>query len=1424
MGTNYIAPTWRMPENLNKDRLSNYSIDLESPATCGIRTSLTTEIQLIPKASFSFWFYQTSNSSSGYILDNENTSPDGNSNFRTAFRNSSGTNNLDFVISKQSPQSIGSIDLPSLNNWHHIAVVFNGSFTDSDAAVQNAGRLKVYLNGAPQTVSFSGNMPTTTPGNTSGSLSNNKSLVLGNGSWQTPVANVSWNGKLSQMSIFTYDLSPSQVTYLYNLNNPMTISGAEPIAYWPLGDNSNPTANPGYPNIVSDADSVFDFGASNEEIDAPGPYADGTQGDLTISAWVKQDSITTSYNPFICTGFTTSMTQPQIAMALRNVSGNRLYLFYNGGGGSNYIYAQDVMTEANRWYHCAFVRNGSTGKLYVDGQEVPTLNSANFSINPLVTTEDSEMTLGAWRYDGNITSLNGELSNVCLWKTALTDGVGGQIEELYNNGLPLLELSEIPQDNNLLAWYKLNQSAVLTPGITAEPWRVSVATGNPDYTNTDDGAYTFNGEFRCRDTGAYDFSDSFYLTFRTITGAHNNITLTSTGGYKDTDGGIRLQYRIDGGSWVQFQEVDGSGTGAWTFTAPSSVNCSTSYELRAQMHGSAYPQSYISLYDMTISASSGTLLTETFGQTNYTGARGGSISNPPPVVVSADHWDIPDNRSAYPQSFNFDNNTTTPAPSFDSSFNPDGYTKLTFSIWAYAENYYERGTLFATFEDTANKYSDSNFRISPSRNRFNVSINGDFICALNVGAAFQSITPNGVWNCITLVYDGTFTDADTAVQNAGRLKFYTNKVYKAFDTFTNDVPSSIISNSLGSRIGAANPTLSNGSSRGAFLGKLSNLQIWDTDLSLLEVATLYNNGVPLPTASVQPSNLKLWTRLDNSSKWNTTTSQWNIPTNPTTPIPSSISAIVKSSASSYIENTTPSGIDLTNPTTCSFWTKTTQADVAINSGSLGGGGDFAIIGDRILIFRSGTNYRYFDVNTTILNDNNWHNLILYTPGYANADIASTRLFMDGLELTASTTVSSGNPASVNNKPILGVGNVYADITEASFSNAVIWSSDQTANITEIYNNGTPASSYTGNPILWWELNNLTSGLDDLSGNGNNGVAVGPVFTVVEEDIIAYQLGISSGMTEANLIDENVSVVNGESDTLPATALVQSDLTRKLPFSNYSVLFNGIDESFNCGPGFQYTDITVSCWVRFEGMSPNYQRILQTGVSGGGIGFMLALDQSGDGLNKITAGWSNPTEETTRSTVAVSLDTWYNVLFTRNASGIKLYIDGVDVSGPSSAGWGYGSGNNLELGRKPGGGSYLDGDFSNVAIWNSVLTQEEILDVYNNGVPTNLNTSFTPGQPEYWWPMDEDNTYFNGSVLIARDAVGSTDATGDNVIQENIVGNAPGSTANGVGSNLTIADLKGDMQNSTNNSYSINMADYADGITNPADSGRSTNVP
>ncbi len=1414
MGTNYIAPTWRQPKNANKDRLSDYSIQWQDgnlgniisfQADADSSTNPFLPSTTNSKMSLSA-FFNLQGGSGERIIISEKVSGSA-----THWKLSINTNDqLEFVARTDAGlpyyTTITGGTTISDNSWHHVALAWDGS------------NFNLYLDGVSDATpvaasTFYYNAAYTSWGDIGGQRYNPNAISN------------RFSGQLSQICYFDYSLSTDQVTYLSNMNNPMTISGAEPVAYWPLGDNSNPTANAGYPNIVSSADSVFDF-TTNGYITLPTVPELGMAGasNYTTNIWINRDS---------------ASQEGILGYNYANPNGSGWYLWANGttltaqlgyDGGTTAPYGAWKYTIPSAdfigsWHMVTMVFDGSqTGqdrlKVYYDGVEPSGGFYTDANLFPSVlpngvnADENRNVYLGVLQTGTNPTAglgpsylFNGQMSNAEFWKDSLTSA---EVLTLYNNGQPLD--GGQPEADKLRAWYKLNQSAVLTPGQIAPSFSFS-KVGSPDLSGGDcfvenvGGVWQLTSEdMNCDSTNLTEY---VVLDSREILGAETSAVVRIDFRWlhipsSSSTTGVALDVSIDGGAYTNLLNSFGSGSsslyspgggsvfvpGEWPITYSSSAKL----RLKIQTGNSNGCDAFVKTLRLT--SAGGTILYDanfSDSANQGTGYPSGSTPvQPTSSVVSVDKWEIPDNRSAYPQSFNFDG--VADYVELGSLVNLG--TVHTISWWEKSDGL-DREDFIANPSSSSQIYGPkpsvlfykaanvSSYMLNGNAEPLNVNLNDD------------------KWHNISIVRNGA-----------------------SLDFYVDGLPQVIGLNALvGTEVFEFNSIMHPTASSRYSKGTISNLAVFTTNLSYpADIKTLYNNGVPLPTASVQPSNLKLWTRLDNSSKWNTTTSQWNIPTNPTTPIPSSISAIVKSSASSYIENTTPSGIDLTNPTTCSFWTKTTQADVAINSGSLGGGGDFAIIGDRILIFRSGTNYRYFDVNTTILNDNNWHNLILYTPGYANADIASTRLFMDGLELTASTTVSSGNPASVNNKPILGVGNVYADITEASFSNAVIWSSDQTANITEIYNNGTPASSYTGNPILWWELNNLTSGLDDLSGNGNNGVAVGPVFTVVEEDIIAYQLGISSGMTEANLIDENVSVVNGESDTLPATALVQSDLTRKLPFSNYSVLFNGIDESFNCGPGFQYTDITVSCWVRFEGMSPNYQRILQTGVSGGGIGFMLALDQSGDGLNKITAGWSNPTEETTRSTVAVSLDTWYNVLFTRNASGIKLYIDGVDVSGPSSAGWGYGSGNNLELGRKPGGGSYLDGDFSNVAIWNSVLTQEEILDVYNNGVPTNLNTSFTPGQPEYWWPMDEDNTYFNGSVLIARDAVGSTDATGDNVIQENIVGNAPGSTANGVGSNLTIADLKGDMQNSTNNSYSINMADYADGITNPADSGRSTNVP
>ena len=56
---------------------------------------------------------------------------------------------------------------------------------------------------------------------------------------------------------------------------------------------------------------------------------------------------------------------------------------------------------------------------------------------------------------GNAQWMNGEMINIQIWNKRLT---ASEIETLYNNGQPLMTGTQ-PQEANLKAWYKLDQSA-----------------------------------------------------------------------------------------------------------------------------------------------------------------------------------------------------------------------------------------------------------------------------------------------------------------------------------------------------------------------------------------------------------------------------------------------------------------------------------------------------------------------------------------------------------------------------------------------------------------------------------------------------------------------------------------------------------------------------------------------------------------------------------------------------------------------------------------------------------------------------------------------------------------------------------------------------------------------------------------------------
>ena len=414
------------------------------------------------------------------------------------------------------------------------------------------------------------------------------------------------------------------------------------------------------------------------------------------------------------------------------------------------------------------------------------------------------------------------------------------------------------------------------------------------------------------------------------------------------------------------------------------------------------------------------------------------------------------------------------------------------------------------------------------------------------------------------------------------------------------------------------------------------------------------------------------------------------------------------------------------------------------------------------------------------------------------------------------------------------------------SNAMYFESELSASdILTLYNNGVPLDDLSSFTTLkgWWKLDDTATygsewTIPDASGNGNTGTSDSTMPLTNRVNLIpTISNGLSSGMTEQNLVNNNVSALNGESVGMNTTNLVTSNISRTQPYSNYSFNFDaaqsdyfdcGDSDTFSFGNGTTDTAFSLSGWVypdsntRFKmlaKMDSSSQWEYQFGTnSTGRLSFTLYSLNTSDRIQR------------RYNSLAVVSGVWQHWVATYDGSaspsGIKIYINGVRVDDTTSTKGSYVAMQNTTSPLKIGTSDlsyFANGKVSNISIFNNELTQDDIINLYNNGITQDLsNFRITPIA---WWPMDAHSSYYDGTDWVVRDLINGNDGDGANTGNvDDLVGNAPGSEASGTGTNLTIADLKGDMKDSKNNAYSINMGDYADGVTNPANSGRSTDTP
>ena len=124
---------------------------------------------------------------------------------------------------------------------------------------------------------------------------------------------------------------------------------------------------------------------------------------------------------------------------------------------------------------------------------------------------------------------------------------------------------------------------------------------------------------------------------------------------------------------------------------------------------------------------------------------------------------------------------------------------------------------------------------------------------------------------------------------------------------------------------------------------------------------------------------------------------------------------------------------------------------------------------------SGSNYILYTSSATY-NDGNWHHVMVTSNG------SSYRLFIDGSEDTsAASTGQSPNSVvggwigdmTVKNSCNIGAQRRDADGTNGYFSgyldDVAVWDSDQSSNISAIYNSGTPGNLLPLSPNHWWRM-------------------------------------------------------------------------------------------------------------------------------------------------------------------------------------------------------------------------------------------------------------------------------------------------------------------------------------------------------------------
>jgi hypothetical protein len=424
MSTQFTNRQWRLPNNENKDKQSNYSLDFNGGNYINAGT-----LSVTGDWSVSLW---VNSNSTSYQSPIQLSSQQTDSTIFLYFYPGGASAKWGFY---DGATALTGLTALNTGQWYHLVVTKSGT------------TYTLFLNGTQESQGTLANI-------------NIDDFLIGRRNYN----NFYMDGKIDGVSIFDYALSSSQITTLYGssstgIGNPMSLSPA-PVAYYPLGDqDAFNGANYLVPNIAAQEDDgdiavsyspyALDFDGANDSIDIDSIGSTiSAMTQISVSAWVKTSS--SSFGYILFAGRGGSGRTGYIGIA---ISSGTIYAVVGGQpsvSGFSELTTTATVNDGN-WHHLAMTFNNSNGviQVYIDGFLDPTSSSTSGLIPTNIIYADI-----AQRAYNNDFNFDGSISNLSFWNTALTSS---QVSEIYNEGVPS-NLNNHSAYSNLVSWWQLGSN------------------------------------------------------------------------------------------------------------------------------------------------------------------------------------------------------------------------------------------------------------------------------------------------------------------------------------------------------------------------------------------------------------------------------------------------------------------------------------------------------------------------------------------------------------------------------------------------------------------------------------------------------------------------------------------------------------------------------------------------------------------------------------------------------------------------------------------------------------------------------------------------------------------------------------------------------------------------------------------------------